>query len=136
MTNTLQSLKGRIEAATGPDLELDLAIYGALIFKDMDQLAPGETNPMPKPYTASIDAALALVERLLPGWAWRIEYWPSAPVTDDHLPAMVEMWERDAEGWYHSPLIRINNARGATPALALLSALVSALIAKEHNHEE
>lgn len=79
-TPSKQSLEGlveRVKAATGPDRELDISI-GTTIggwtyqphvphnFKwhDGEFDRPGG----PPSYTASIDAALALVERLLPDW--------------------------------------------------------------------
>lgn len=76
----------RLEKATGPDRELDAAIAGcvgeapgqgwALIEQDtpgvfnMDagRWIKGGVIRTPKPYTASIDASIALVERMLPGW--------------------------------------------------------------------
>lgn len=51
----------RVRNATGPDREIDW---------DVDEALTGEVpdfHGCPR-YTASIDAALALVERVLPGW--------------------------------------------------------------------
>lgn len=57
----LMELLERVKAATGPDRELDYAI---------SRFADGELvrhSSLHLPYTASIDDALALVERKLPG---------------------------------------------------------------------
>jgi hypothetical protein len=51
----------RLEKAEGPDRGIDGAIAMAL------GLMPSGDR-----YTASIDAAIALVERMLPGWRWSI----------------------------------------------------------------
>lgn len=55
-----ESLIRRLEWATGPDLELDFAIYRAVYDEDIVKC---------RHYTASIDAALALLE---PGWEFSI----------------------------------------------------------------
>lgn len=55
----LHSLLTRVEAATGPDRELDNMIRCALY-------EPAKRG-MWLPYTASLDAALALVEDIFPG---------------------------------------------------------------------
>lgn len=61
----LEELATRVRAATGPDRELDAAIREAIDHKMMErQLLWRETLE----YTASIDEALTLVERVLPGW--------------------------------------------------------------------
>lgn len=65
--------------------------------------------------TASIDATVALIERVLPGWTWRVDGGHgSRPGAD--------LWLRPNEYY---------DGTGATPALALLSALLSALLAGE-----
>lgn len=63
----LQGLLERVEAASGADRKLDAAVYEALT---------GVTqqwghNDAPR-VTGSIDAALALVERRLPGWGVQV----------------------------------------------------------------
>ncbi|WP_375597611.1 hypothetical protein [Devosia sp. Naph2] len=79
-TPNAQSLEGlieRVKAATGPDRELDIAIGTTLggwtyqphvshNFKWNDGKFDRPNGP--PSYTASIDAALALVERCLPEW--------------------------------------------------------------------
>jgi hypothetical protein len=62
----LASLLERVREAKGPDRELDYAI---------SRFADGELarhSSLHLPYTASIDASLALVERLLPGSMKRV----------------------------------------------------------------
>lgn len=81
----LAELRERLRAATGPDRSID----GKLLLLEIALISPEEkarraqaasemlaakqpiTAP-PNDYTASIDAAIALVERLLPGWRWVI----------------------------------------------------------------
>ena len=59
---TIQELLERVGNADGPDRELDAALFVALV-----------VNPRQVPaYSASVDAALALVEEKLPGWKWAI----------------------------------------------------------------
>ncbi len=60
MTDDVEGLIERLEKATGPDRELDHAL---------DAVSPAYTGRLAY-YTRSIDAALALTERLLPGSWW------------------------------------------------------------------
>lgn len=57
----LRELLERVEGATGPDREIDKAISKALL---------GETSMAP--LTRSIDCAVELCERVLPGWGWSV----------------------------------------------------------------
>ena len=66
------------------------------------------------PVTASLDAALALVERVLPGWDFTVKRFG--------MRANVEVFENNGKGYEY--------ASGKTPALALLAALLKALIAQ------
>lgn len=73
----LTDLLARVEQAEGPDRELDKALWYKLVFDpalaDPDELHwlkfVGQKQPW---FTASLDASLALVERVLPGWTWDI----------------------------------------------------------------
>lgn len=69
----LQALLDRVVAATSWDVDLDNAI--GCYFSEPG--GPFNTKPAflinPRPYTQSLDAALALVERVLPGWDFHIE---------------------------------------------------------------
>lgn len=96
MTTDIDALIERLEAATGPDRELDAAIFawseGGRIHY-FDALAKNyvwerpidgfwirgvKSVPSTTKFTASIDAALALCERMLPGWSWKIVGEPGA----------------------------------------------------------
>lgn len=58
----------RLEAVTGPNRELDDAIWQALCWEELWRTFSKGTA-----FTASIDAALALVEAKLPDWtAWEL----------------------------------------------------------------
>jgi hypothetical protein len=63
----LASLLERVRAAKGPDRQLDRDIQKALDIGPTS-FTHDEFNHWPLHVTASIDASLALVERLLPGW--------------------------------------------------------------------
>jgi len=63
----LAGLIERVEKATGPDGAIDDLLYWTL----KQHPAKGPFARIPA-YTASIDAAVALVERLLPGIFWVI----------------------------------------------------------------
>lgn len=80
----LSDLIARVEAATGPDREIDVAILRALpieggwfsVWPDhltWDSLDAGKFAP---PLTASLDAALGLAERVLPGVMWQVGFDP------------------------------------------------------------
>lgn len=136
----LRPLLDRIEKAEGPDRELDLLIWVALVanpskeynwsdgvwFKDHGEKDRGpywracdHTKEAPF-YTASLDAALALVERVRPGHWWSIEHVGGAP------PAGF------AKARIFTPEVAYS-ASGSTPALALLSALIRSLIEGDEN---
>jgi hypothetical protein len=108
----LASLLERVREATGPDRDIDQAIREAIDGKMMErQLLWRETFP----YSASIDASLALVGRLLPG---------ANCVGFDKDPRDVTAYvsrNHVAEGHYFVEGV------AATPPLAILAALLSAL---------
>lgn len=117
----LVDLRERLERATGPDRELDLALAQALdpgvihsrFYRDSNAVVPYTKRH----YTASIDAALALVERVLPGWEWFAGY------NADHCE----------HGCGYALLTSPNGDKvskvGRTAPLAIIIATVSALIA-------
>ena len=77
---TLTDLIARLEAATGPDPELDKLISLELVGFDPDRLPThwpdiGRPASPHAPYTASLDAAIALVEAKLPGWWWAVGHY-------------------------------------------------------------
>ena len=120
----LERLLKRVEGATGPDREIDwlLTFDGA---------------EAPMEYTASIDAALGLVERCLPGWFWLVR----APEDDCRVPgkffANLQSPDYRAEAYEAGGSFRVNHLAGSegfayaeTPPLAILAALLRALIAQ------
>lgn len=139
---TLRALEARLVAATGPDRSIDIAMWEA--FEPHKYLyAQSERtwavnrrgtalNPVwemcadPRmPVTASIDAAVALIERVLPDYGWCLR-------RDD----------TDASGRRAAPVynafllypdaLRVTpgGAQCLSPALALCLALVRAVIAR------
>jgi hypothetical protein len=137
----LADLLARVEAAEGPNFELECSIFEALAmptewfgspvtshfrmgggygFNTSDGFRHLDCLKAPA-YTASLDAALALVERVKPGWGVRMDIHPGS------TEASVEpRWKsldvpRDQSFWA---------ATLPTPALALLAALLKALIAE------
>ena len=118
----MKDLIKRLEAATGPDRQLDNAIEEAI---DL----PKPTNPddlpgYPPHFTASIDAAITLVPE--DSHEWR-EYSPV--IWGGRRPAArINYRQRDAEaesGWAYGSL-NDSEVRGATPALALCIAALKA----------
>lgn len=107
----LNELLERVKKATGPDRQLDYALFC--------HFAPMEVASAWHPlnghkYTTSIDSALGLVERVLPGWKWNIGH-----DANDDLHATV--WHGVTE----------HDEYGSIAPLAILAALLSALISKE-----
>lgn len=140
----LRSLLERCEKASGPDRELDAdlavamghfdyrlrygledcrIVRGRII--DANQVEVGVVgkggllfiDDLPK-FTASLDAAVALIEKALPGWDWRGQSMGSDG-------CFAEVWWH---GWRDDTVI---HAEAKSPTLALLSALLKALIARE-----
>lgn len=143
---SLQALAERLEKATGPSRELDAALHVALVKPEqypddlryfrlpsasmdhMDMCAPGtywlkqrsgaslQTAPT---YSASLDAAIALCERVLPdNMRWSI----SNAAVKPRANVFPLSPTRPIMGPYSS---------AATPALALCLAIVRARIAEE-----
>ena len=102
----ISELRERVEKATGPDRELDEALRVHFRYP-----------PKPWNYTASIDAALALVERVRPG-CWYV---------------MAKGRLTDAEPLYGCELLRggtdeqLAISEGHTQPVAILSALLLSL---------
>ena len=69
--------------------------------------------------TTSLDAAIALCERVLPGWSIELEYAPNAGVAKVELFEPVAIHPNDSEGYAHHP------------ATALCIAILEALRALE-----
>lgn len=86
--------------------------------EDLGDVASGNRVPN---WTASLDAAIALVERVLPGWEWLRKSPGTMTVYDPDIPEKTWAVHYDA--------------RGATPPLALLTAMFRALVAKMEGAE-
>lgn len=145
----LQDLLRRVESATGADRELDRDLFMALVPCDrapfrywapVDEhnghgepregwvyYAPhcGQAIEVPA-YTASLDAALALVERCDPGFKWRVAAYTPA----EAQACGIDRAERPFWATCGLPSEQ-EQATGKTPALALLAALLRALNTKE-----
>jgi hypothetical protein len=109
--DALIALRERVREAEGADRQLDKDVYILAL------RAAGVTTPpfaywgMISQYTASIDAALALVERVLPGCGYSLEK------DEGRFLASLEVSRCMEEGKSHP--------------LAILDALLSALIERE-----
>lgn len=68
MKPDLAKLGSRIEQATGPSDQMDQAISAAFDGDDKDSAVPA--------YTASVDACIALIQRVLPAWHWHVGHGP------------------------------------------------------------
>ena len=141
MPETITSLIEKLEAASEGSRELDFWIWLALErdntvvpqipasfqskrgdefeLYDANERCVGWVGFQVVPhYSLSIDAALALAERVLPGWAWNIDRWGKM--------SRVTLNECDAEGWHKSKHRRIEVAAEQPPALALCAAVLRA----------
>ena len=134
----LAELLERVRAATGPDRSIDVAI--AIAFppegEKRRELSDASTrcgqywyshkyeegSRSALEFTASIDAALALTERMLPGWSWKIVGEPGAVYPHCAVVRNAATLSDVAEAFV---------ASHRTPSLAILSALLAALIAQE-----
>lgn len=148
-TPELDDLIGRLEVCTGPDREIDAELMrlehdweerhiGATDENDTPvkdwvwvNRATGEwRSTAPLHFTESIDAALALVERKLPGYRWGVS---SAPMRTgfypDGKPSYGEGFKAHlTEPSALRPMPTI--ASGATAPLAILLTLLRALKAQ------
>jgi hypothetical protein len=125
---TLTDLAKRLEEATGADRELDAAVMRACGLKVYPYDEPSGTTwgDAAKVITSSLDAAVALVERVLPnGGNWHL----SKRGYDDG----VHQGGRAGAYLMSSPVTSFHDIKAfaATPAIALCLAIVRALIEKE-----
>lgn len=105
----------RVEKATGPAHDLDQAIFVALGFTPTDDSYGGWFIPGVEDcyVTETIDAALALVEKVLPGFSYSID----ASLPDSGIDCVLYPPE---------PPRGRTLGSAATPALAILCALLRA----------
>lgn len=165
MMGSYAELLARVKALTGPDREVDAELYNMLVceagriaFKVQDWSSePGSRLPRYhdgwlaghsttdkyadglERYTGSIDAAIALVERVLPGWAWKFgtccvsdDAWLTpdfnSPIHGERLqaefPNLVagSLWDRGVD---------IDRRPAGNVPLAIITALLTAIEAKE-----
>jgi hypothetical protein len=109
----------RLERSTGPDRIADCLLF-EMQWKEGEPLGPPA-------YTASIDAALSLVEKMLPDWG-RCLYWNNC---QGHTARL-----EDNANAYTGSTGADFEARGATAPIALLIALLRALEAQSKDKEE
>jgi len=124
----LKELLARVERATEADTFLDADLEFHLAPDAFWDVANA------KPYTSSIDASLALVERVLPGWGWSVQSRTRhvlACCGADGAPAITKH--------PHWTLLSSPEVSGGeyfdatTPALSVCRSLLKALIAKEND---
>lgn len=130
----LTELIARLEAATGPDRVLDRDLYALLEDAELRPWRPGarkcwwyargsdrvlQCSDGTALYTASIDAALALVERVLPGWLVSIMIGHGKAVAHVRDKSILAPDKIEGDGY------------AVTPALAVLLALLRAVEAEK-----
>ena len=129
----LTALLSRVEAATGPDRELDrdilLAVGGAI--DGQYWRWPGEERSSSfgalPPFTSSLDATVALVEKLRPDWFFTISnFCPSLEKRAwADIASLGYINEEDGCGDQRS------EGHGYAPTCALLAALLRSMIEEE-----
>lgn len=126
----------RVGAATGPDREIDAEIAWACLEEDWSS---GPERAVSEPfahikmlpeYTASLDAALALVERVLPGWLPSVEKRRGLGAPPTGMVSADIAGRSGWEGWtgrvrLTAGIYYFENA--PTPAIALLAAMLRAI---------
>lgn len=149
MTTKEQSLEGlieRVKAATGADarLDVDLATLSGWKWNVMEGALGYWTDPdgdqrgIPN-YTASIDAAIALVERVLPNFRWGVSghsLKDGVYADGPHKGKPKYAAGFRAHVTKHSPLRPMSTIADAkTAPLAILAALLHALKETSNDHE-
>lgn len=128
--NVLRALKARIEAASGPDRDLDVSIMDAVHIWPWGGPYNGwrtaaQAFDWDVRVTRSVEAALALIKRTLPNHHVELGiYRESGDAPPAGNCARVSTYAvGDGPGWEEP-------SRSPSPALALLSALLATLIAE------
>lgn len=149
----IAALIERVEKADGPDLLLDALIeiearrqtaYAAGLndqtrakwqpVGSSGEVESGGTRYHSPEYTRSIDAAVALIERVLPGWVHGYSGIQPGLMSDKDKPFIADLGGPVTLVTYDSfpePTCEAFGGSGATPALALLHALLRALQSQE-----
>jgi len=139
----LSALIERVRRLEGPDREVDAEICRLLEFP----VADGAIDPSRKddvaPFTASLDAVVDLIERELPGWAWKVG---TCCVSDDawlvpdfNSPVHGERLKRELPfdtlkaGDLWDIGIDIDQRPSGRPAIALLLAALTAIKEKRND---
>lgn len=141
----MQELISRLEAAEGPDRALDREIglridgwyetvdsHGECLMVNGDRYPDHPESEYPS-FTESLDAALALAERVLPGWCVGVQPWfhtdPDRVMSRAYLirPDW-KRWNPVGDDWCDQ-----HHGRScATPALAVVAAILRAI---QHGYE-
>lgn len=119
---TYPMLLERIKKATGPDRKLDNLISWHLEDTKWWVAEWGERQDTRSPprFTESIDATIAFIKRVLPGWDIVME------IRQSYIWAVVACMTPASSG-----LVAVNSANTPTMPLSLLEATVEALIKKQ-----
>lgn len=131
MTADLPSLLTRVEQGEGADRELDAEV-GVSVGRLSATLLIGdgvvtEQRQVPHrcpPFTTSLDACVALAERVLPGWDVT---WNSARKKGFHDFLVIKLHEA-GEKLFYPPGFQ---GRAKSPARALLAAIIRAKMAEK-----
>ncbi len=124
----------RLEAATGPDRDLDMEIFALSspsVSAAREHWTPEQCEVIVPHFTDSIDQAVWFTARILPGWAWRVA---TCSVSDDawvfpdfNSPEHGERLQREfdpALDW--SDLTDIDLRPSGRPAIALIISVLKA----------
>lgn len=116
-SDDLQRLVERIEAASGPDREIDYRLF-EFVRTDAQHCAYIEGKPYPA-YTSSVDDALRLVPRF---HGVDLTFWPLR-----NRARLLPLYE-DGDRWLHRGSDPDYCADAATPALSICAAALKAKI--------
>ncbi len=134
----LEELIAELEKAAGPNYELDRLITEVSGYPNIYRHEDGHipSNSTFPNFTASIDAAVALVNRVLPGWCWYAGNCPADFLDDKSKPFSAELMGPVTYGVVdpevgEEPIYDTACAWAVTPALALCIAALRAKLAQE-----
>jgi hypothetical protein len=108
MTQFYTSLKDQVERASGPDIEIEWALWRTFT---SGTLPPGQ----PPPLTRCAERILHIIEQLIPGFVYLM--WRDA-AGRHHASFAADDRDLDSHAW---------RGEGASPALACAAALLTAL---------